>query len=821
VVADGGFFFNPLLASTVENADRVAPRTPGDIFKGRGPSATPPDYSGDEYESDDTFFPEPEPGRVRIGPDVITPEGIENLRHLAGQIKLDESLSTRRLNKMMDDIAEKQSVSKEVLKDFQAFVRAMRTWHRELHVAYRDSGYADKKVDADLLKVHQFLTQWDGAHERYRIESRTNELTRISEGSPAVNATTAGFYAFAQVSQRDMRETLAHLDGLSSNKSKLLVDGNLTRTLARDEIWQAKMQLLRGAVSEAKAGNPPEIDVQYYELSSHSMLKALVDAARAGCKVRVNMDPGRFQADREGSLYASEVARKMQTAYRLLDAADAGQDVALTLFPVERELGSDNLMHQKLFRVGERVILGGMNANSASGENVDAAVLIEGPAARELVKVFKRDTRLSAAAKLKEIYDPEHAGMVAAGGMHIGPSALMSLLLNAAGPEARGVDGKSLSWTGATLDSLAEQTGTRLDLLVDFDDANGDNVLSGADLDDFMTKGDRPSNTIMLKREGGRLLARQMKEVVERISDDANLNKAFDVELPSNQPRGTDTVGIGDSSTERMALLLHTISTAEKFVYIPSFVMTRVVARAVAARFNELKAQGKELDVRVVLDPGIYPDGGTPNEPGYLALEDAGIPVRWAKLTRTNATHDRKIHAKGVITEKMALMGSTNMSTKGLLNNWELSGIVKFDDTNSDSLAQRDHLIEDFLKTWEHESIRIDTKAVANNRLKEKNVADKAARIEESRRRVVFESLRMLYNYEVESARLVAGVLAENPKWEHEIQAKCAAGMTRGYATLQVLEEKLGVDGLAAKLNETEAGKKLATLQHGDFAAAV
>jgi phosphatidylserine/phosphatidylglycerophosphate/cardiolipin synthase-like enzyme len=764
------------------------------------------------------MFPEPEPGRVRIGPDIISPESLQTLSDLAAEIHLKGSLTPRRVAHMMNEIKEEQSLSKSDLGAIDGFVREMRAWHKELHGRYRDSDYQDRKVNEQLMKVHQFLHQWDGAKERYRIQARTNELGRLAQGSPAFSPTTSAFFAFAQISQRDMKETLDIMDGLGKADSPNVARGNASRTLTRDEIWQAKLQLLDEATKAAKAGKPTEIDVQYYELTSQTMLSRLVDAARAGNKLRVNLDPGRMLPDRgDGSINASEIAKKLQSAYRLFDSAEEGADIGFTFFPVQREIGEINLMHQKLFRVGDRVILGGMNANSASGENVDAAVLLEGPAAQRLVGVFERDSRLSAGAKLKEIYNPEHTAMISAGGMYVGPSALMALLLNGAGKEYRGVDAPRLPHTPESLEKLADAAGTRMDLVLDFTDENGDGQLDAQDLEKFMADGDAPSNVLPLKRDGGRMLAHQLKEVIQKMTDDDNTARALDISSPEAAAHGKEALCIGDSPNQRTAILLHAIANAEKFMYIPSFVMTRVVARAVAARYQELKAQGKELDVRVILDPGIYPDGGSPNEAGYLALEDAGIPVRWAMLTRTDLHHDRKIHAKEIVTEKMAFLGSTNMSTKGLKSNWELSGVIEFDPADAASVEQRDHLVKDFMETWDNESIRIDTRTVSESRLQDVHTPDHEARVEECRHSVTMAVLRVLNNYERDSAKVVGQLIQDHPELEAEIKSRMDSGMTRGYATLRTLEEKLGRPALHEALARIDSAKSLQEMAAGRY----
>lgn len=779
------------------------------------------DSNADELEGEDESapnFPELEKGRVRVGRDIISEDCLNAVGELASKIKLDESLSPKRLENLINDIRTTETCDRNELKEFDKFVRGVRTWHRELHHLYRDSDYKDTRVNNNLLKVHQFLQQWEGARERYRVQARTMELDRISEGSPAFCPTTAGFYTFASISQKDMKETLSIMERIREQDGSIVYNGNSASVLTRDQIWAEKMKMLDHAIADAKNGNgAAEVDVQYYELTSRTMLGKLVDASRAGCKVRVNMDPGRVIADRSGNMFVNEIAKKIYTSYCVLDAAGEGNDIGLTLFPVEREIDDSNLMHQKLFRVGEDVILGGMNANSASSENVDAAVKLQGPGARRLVEIFSEDTRLSAGARLEEIYDSEKTAQISAGHMYIGPSGLICLLLAAAGTDFRGADRPLLPWNAETLNKLAEAAGTRLDLIVEFEDSNGDKVKDGADLQAFLQKGDTPSNTIELKREGGRLLARQLKEVVEQVQAQENVDRCTDISLPEGKQVGKSSLAIGNEPTERMAVLLNTIATAEEFIYVPSFVMTRVVARAIVARYEELKAQGKTLDVRCVLDPGIYPDGGTPNEAGYLALEDAGIPVRWALLARTDPTHDRKIHAKAVITEKQAVLGSTNMSSRGLMDNWELSGSISFDKDDPESMREQRSIVNDFLKTWEFEAVEVNTIKVANERLREIESPDKPHRIQEARSSIVRETIRRIYNYEREAATIIRHLVDNSQEVREAIDRHVSQGVPEGYATLTSLEEVLGPNKFQEELRKASSWQSLEPLTRGDY----
>src|SRR5690606_24108057 len=116
--------------------------------------------------------------------------------------------------------------------------------------------------------------------------------------------------------------------------------------------------------------------------------------AEAGNKLRVNVDPGRLSypekdKDRNQFFDVDDIPDKLRTVIQL--AAVKG-DVGVSLFPAAAKLGDpENLMHRKVLRTGDQVLLSGMNANDGSGENLDAGYVIEGPAARALGDNLKRD----------------------------------------------------------------------------------------------------------------------------------------------------------------------------------------------------------------------------------------------------------------------------------------------------------------------------------------------------------------------------------------------------------------------------------------------
>ena len=182
-------------------------------------------------------------------------------------------------------------------------------------------------------------------------------------------------------------------------------------------------------------------------------------------------------------------------------------------------------------------------------------------------------------------------------------------------------------------------------------------------------------------------------------------------------------------------------------------------------------------------------------------------------MHRTNDQHPRKIHAKEIITDKMAMAGSTNLSNKGMRDNWEMSGIVEFREDDPDSVAMRERLKTDFLKTWNEESIELNSKQIANKRLASANSPDLGARKDEARHTIVLESLNAIEAYANESTQLfsrlalspqVAAALANMPKT-----------MSPGYALLKSVEQTVGTDALQKQLHAQPTYQSLLQLQSG------
>jgi phosphatidylserine/phosphatidylglycerophosphate/cardiolipin synthase-like enzyme len=166
--------------------------------------------------------------------------------------------------------------------------------------------------------------------------------------------------------------------------------------------------------------------------------------------------------------------------------------------------------------------------------------------------------------------------------------------------------------------------------------------------------------------------------------------------------------------------------------------------------------------------------------------------VKWAVLDRTNPEHDRKVHAKLMVTDKMMLTGSTNFSSKALRANWELSDVLYFGEDEKSKTKQAE-LSQDFDRLYNREAMSINTAAIA-----ERKYADKPAGIEKDllvdreRSRSLRGFLRSIENYEQAIGQRVQEEVRTQPELQYNLDQQVKKGEARGYAILDLLgEEKL------------------------------
>lgn len=644
---------------------------------------------------------------------------------------------------------------------------------------------------------YQQLQDVQGALERMQVEHREIQWDKAREGvdwepSPSYRS----FFVHGQTPIDEMSEVLRVGQSLEQPDSPLKLQGNRVDTLTREEIWERKMDLLQEAADRpVRDGKPLSIDAEYYELASPEMVDRMSRAARGGANVRVLMDAGHLGPD--GSDFDATSMAVRAGTYRQLEAGSGGQ-IGVQLFANHENMGGrTEIMHRKQLRVGDTVVFGGMNANPGSGENVDFGMTLEGPAATELGRVFEDDLARSAGRDSQAIYgDQLELLRTDERQVSLRSHGLLGLLEAQAGQPVR--PGQSREDRVDTALRHATYNGVKVSELTDLGDREA--------VRKFLVDGHGKAT---LTQEGRNLLADTLENTVEEINAPTNQGRLLREDLPSDAARGQDVVAVGDSPAERQALLLHAIDSADRSIKVSAFVMNEDIARLLADKQDRMQAEGKPFDVQVVLDPGIYGYGGTPNEAGYTMLEDRGVPVKWAVLDRSGPGHDRKVHAKMLVTDKMMLAGSTNFSHKGLRDNWELTDVVYFDESEN-SRAQRAEVEGDFDRLWTRESLDINTRELAEHKYADLPPGpERDLQVERERKTTLRTFLREIDNYEREIGERVHDTVRTDPTLSYDVYQRVADGQAHGYAVLGAV----GDERLQALREDTDAWKRLQALR--------
>ncbi len=659
------------------------------------------------------------------------------------------------------------------LKETGADLSTLKNQRKNLRARLKESRDGPIKDQARLHATLQETQAQLSAVERAKREKRWGEI----RGDRQVSPTYQNFFINGRTPIKEMSEVVKVAGELADPNSPRRLKGNKIEVLTRGEVWEKKMELMEQAASNPKGAR---LDAEYFELSSPDALEKLSRAARGGAKVRVLIDSGRLQSDGE-NLDASSLASRLSTV-KSLENGSRGQ-AGVQFFANQEVLGSrGDLMHRKLLRVNDTVLFGGMNANSGSGENVDNGMTMEGPAARNQAEAFQRDMDRSVGRNAEQIFGTQLKDLREKENVTVSSIGLLSLL-ESSGTQMQKPGKRYPERVDAAIESAGFQ-GVKAHELANIPDVDGDGKITDADTRAFLIKG---HGSVQLTQRGREYLADSLEAAVERMNTKERKEKLVAGELPSDKKVGSDTVAVGDTPAERTAMLLHTIDSAEKRIDVSAFVVSEEVARALV---DKKKRMGDDFQVRVVLDPGMYGYGGTPNEKGYRYLEDHGIPVKWAVLDRSNPEHDRKVHAKLMVTDKMMLTGSTNFSSKALRANWELSDVVYFGEDEK-SKAKQDELSQDFDRLYNREAMSIDTRAIAER--KYSGMADGAEKrllIDKSRSRSLRSFLRGIENYERAIGERVQEEVRSKPELQFNLDQHVKRGEARGYAILDLLGEE-------------------------------
>lgn len=678
-----------------------------------------------------------------------------------------------------------------------------------------DGNWKDPEVKA---KEQEMGVSGAFLSEAEKLRTELREATALSAVQAAAGASfgpaaaVAGYAAYANSStwngpaQKATEELIGTYKDYLSGDSRMVTEGNSVQQVHRAELWKTLTHMTEKAAESGKNGKPVPITAQYYELTSPQMIGNLAEAAKSGSKLRVNLDPGRLsypsKDEETGKKYfeVDDIPHKMRTVLQFANIE--GADVGVSIFPMKQELEDPtDLMHRKVLRVGDELLMSGMNANMGSGENIDAGYIVKGPAAKAYTQNVIRDVDKSAGAGIEEIWGREHFEMFATEDLRMGRRGITALLDGITGPSPAGAElpqTKELK----DLESLAKKAKLNLKDLVDVPEDKYEEVMGGIA---------RGEGEVSLSAEGKHQLMGLMERAVDATQTDKNLKSLADISLPSDKKAGDTRVDVADLPTEREVLAINAINEAEEFIYVPGFVVTRAVAGAIAAKQKEATAAGKPLDIRVIADSGVYPDGGTPNSWGVKFLEDNNIPVRWSKLTRTG-WHDRKIHAKQLLTDKGEIAGSTNFSKKGMRENWETSAYVHFEEGDKGAEQLKEQSKAQFDQLWEEGTFELSTLDLAAYSRRWSPEVGREWAVEQDRDYQVKNIVQGIESYEKETGTLV-GKLLERSDIKERRDALMADGYSEGDAALKACDEILGHEEFLKMRQDLPAHKEMYALK--------
>lgn len=756
-------------------------------------------------------------GDISLRPGTINREFIRATKKAIDQSKVRKGKAGA--GRILDEWSKNKNLSEEQYQTLTDFANASKVKYKNHQAEWwylkmdgetgqqssdMEAARAKMAAEGDLLRQFSELkTEYREATARAIIETAAGSLAGIP-GVVAAYSAYANGSDWSKVEKANVKLVLEEVEALKNGSSRMITRGNSVKPAHRAELWKTMNELLDESIEKAKAGEPVEVDIQLYELTSTEMIEKITESAKAGNKVRLNLDAGRLSfpsKDREGEEWFSLdlTPDKARTILQLSKLRSA--DVGISLFPQKKLLSSpSDLMHRKVIRVGNKVLISGMNANMGSGENLDSGYLVTGQAAAVLGENLARDIQDSKGATLQDIWGDNHTDKFADTNLRLGSRGFIALLDSVAGPSPAGT--KPEIETIEQLNKLAKKAGLRFRDLV---------VTTTQDYRKEVQKMLTGRSQLQLSGKGKRILKNQIERAIEATNTASNLKRLDDMTQPSARNEGNTRVDIADSPVEREALVLYAISQADEFIYLPGFVVTRSVAAAIAERKEQLASQGVELDVKVVADAGMYPYGGNPNSYGVKMLEDRGIQPRWAKLERSGI-HDRKIHAKQLITDKGEITGSTNFSTQGLRENWETSAFVHFDDS-PESDASKNEIVAQFQELWDtgYELNTIDHSDFLN-----RDFGDQGREwfIEDTRDSSVKHILRVIGNYERESGKVHQNILDSSPEVASKKAELEAEGYSYGDATLKAIKEVLGQDVHRKMLDDLKTNKTLTVLQN-------
>ncbi len=763
-----------------------------------------------------------QPTSYRVGGVPLSPRNIDQsfLKMMLKATERAEIEEGRDLAKRaVEELFEKGQMGLESLENLESYAKSLKKeWKADKEAIWqcKSTDYEECDLEevegweSDLLINAPFLGYYTNFTEELREATAKMAVQALAGAQFGPAPAVAGYAAYANgtkwsgSAERATQELIETYQAYQQGESPMITEGNSVHQVHREELWKTLTQMTRKA---AESGDEPlPITSQYYELTSPEVVGNMAAAALAGSPLRLNLDAGRLDYPAKDSVTevkyyeVDDLATKMRTVFQLTSLE--GADVGISLFPSVKLLGSPtNLMHRKVLRVGNEVLMSGMNGNVSSGENIDAGYVVEGPAAKRFSENVARDIQNSIGAGFNDIWGETQLEKFQETDLRMGVAGLVALFDCVAGPSAAGTPLEQPQ-TVEELSSLADQAGLDLTQVLEVEPERWESTLHSVLHEE---------GVVSLSDEGKNQLLGLMRRGVEATQEESNVKALRDISLPSGKKVGSTRIDIADLPAEREVLTINAIQEAEEFIYIPGFVVTRAVAAAIVARQEQAKTEGKSLDIRVIADSGVYPFGGTPNSWGVNYLEEHGIPVRWSKLERTGS-HDRKVHAKQILTDKGEIAGSTNFSKKGMRDNWETSAYVHFEEGDAEAQALKAQSKAQFEELWDKHTYPLSTLDLAKYFSKNRPEEGHEFFVESARGGAIRQIITAIENYEVESGVLVQQLLEQDEVSTRRDQL-LEQGYSDGDAILMAVNQVIGEDDFQALTSELPTSQELDRLQ--------
>lgn len=663
------------------------------------------------------------------------------------------------------------------LRDAVKHLSSLNKYHRVLHelntVPIQNLEDIHKEIDSMKIKIGKIKTEI----RKLSLQKMDQEISSLPK-EVIDYFTTVNF----DITSDEINKIGNLYEKLKTTDSSVKIKGNNINTLEESELWQETNRLL-----DIKEGTPPlEIDLQYYLLGHPDIYNKLKNAAKHGHKVRVMIDTG--AGFKPTGIYNTKDASDYFTCLKTLLSLEKETEGYNFGISVAKKEHLKDTMHRKFLRSGEKVLTGGMNCDTGSGENVDYGMVIEGPAAKVMTERFQEDVKNSAGKTMEELFGRElnilktgfkidgETGNQLKYNMVLPVSDFCDFLILLLPEESQKYIKNSGNITDKVIRILKEYKDAGLSIK-DYgyfqDNGFNETAFSG----NLMSN--RDDLFVCLTDKGRVCLYKKLEESFKKINSEENLQYLKDITPPEGKESGNHTVTVGTTHEELQSIILYGINSAEEFLYIPGFCMSKDIVKLIINKKKSMKSKGKNFDVRVILEPDEIPPN---NIESYLLLENAGIPVRWALLDGTGLTHNRKLHSKMMVSDKIILTGSTNLTHKGLRESWETSVLSFIDKGSEESISKREEYKKSFLDLWDKETLKLD--------LSYKNDTYPAVMSkEEYQRDLLKKTVRNIDRYERVFDGKVKDILDSREDVKEEVEKLKKDGLHEGNARLIALKK--------------------------------